>query len=163
IVNNGSMPSGSGCTTKARRGVHSMTSPKPIQELFNLWEKVWHEKSYEFASDCVAESYTRNDENGIRTVTREEYLAEMQAIHTQRPDIRVVVFDHDLGTDRAWFRFMFRWTDINGDIVTRAGMQVYRIENGRIAETWIAMQPIGSAWPDDPQTAWTAHRARPQP
>jgi SnoaL-like domain len=139
-----------------------MISPKPLRDLFNLWEKVWHEKSYELASDCVAESYTRNDENGTRTVTREEYLAEMKGIHTQRPDIRVVVFGHDFGTDRAWFRFMFRWTGINGEIVTRAGMQVYQTENGRIAKTWIAVQPIGSTWPDVPQTSWTTRQDTPQ-
>lgn len=135
-----------------------MTSPKLLQDLFNRWEKVWHEKSYELASDCVAENYTRNDESGSRTVTRDDYLIEMKGIHTQRPDIRVIVFDQDFGTDRAWFRFMFRWTDVNGEIVTRAGMQVYRTENGRIAETWIAMQPIGSTWSDEPQTSWTSRQ-----
>lgn len=132
-----------------------MTASTTLPELFGQWEKVWHEKSYERVPDCVAEKYTRHDENGSRTVTREEYLAEMKGIHTQRPDIRVIVFDHDFGLDRAWFRFMFRWTDTDGKVVTRAGMQVYRIGNGRIAETWIAMQPIGSTWAGEPQVSWT--------
>jgi len=38
--------------------------------------------------------------------------------------------------DRAWFRFAFKWTDAKtGETRTRAGMQVYRTENGKLAET----------------------------
>jgi len=65
------------------------------------------------------------------------------------------VFDHDFGNDRVWFRFMFRWTDSECKTVTRAGMQSYRIEDGPIAETWIAMQLIGSVWEDEPHPTWT--------
>jgi hypothetical protein len=132
-----------------------MTAQLTLPELFSRWEKVWHEKAYDLAKNCIADHYTRHAENGSRTVTREEYLEEMKGIHAQRRDIRVVVFDHDFGNDRAWFRFMFRWTDSEGKTVTRAGMQSYRTEGGRIAETWIAMQPLGSVWDDEPQPAWT--------
>jgi SnoaL-like polyketide cyclase len=127
-------------------------TPSP---LFTNWERVWHDRSYDLAQDCVADQYIRNDENGRRTVGRDAYLDEIRAIHAQRPDIRVIVFDHDIGADRAWFRFTFRWTDADGKIVTRAGMQCYRLEADRLAETWIAMQPLGSVWTDTPQPNWT--------
>jgi len=29
-----------------------------------------------------------------------------------------------------------------------AGMQVYRVEAGKLAETWLMFQPLGSAWAD---------------
>lgn len=132
-----------------------MTTPRTLPELFSQWEKVWHEKAYDLAPECVADHYIRHDENGSRTVTRDAYLEEMKGIHAQRPDIRVIVFDHDFGNDSAWFRFMFRWTDAEGKTLTRAGMQSYRIDGGRLAETWIAMQPPGSTWADVPQPTWT--------
>ena len=132
-----------------------MNAPRTLPKLFSQWETVWHEKAYNLAPDCVADHYIRHDENGDRTVTRNEYLTEMKGIHAQRPDIRVIVFDHDFGKDRAWFRFMFRWT-AEGKTMTRAGMQSYRIENGRLAETWIAMKPPGSTWDDVPQPNWTS-------
>jgi hypothetical protein len=131
-----------------------MTTPSPLAELFARWEKVWHDKAYDLAPDCVADHYIRHDESGSRMVTREAYLEEMRGVHAQRPDIRVVVFDHDFGGDRAWFRFMFRWAEAEGGTVTRSGMQSYRIEGGRLAETWIAMQPVGSKWTDKPQPTW---------
>ncbi|WP_296739766.1 ester cyclase [Mesorhizobium sp.] len=132
-----------------------MTDAPALPEVFSQWEKVWHERAYDLAPDCVADHYIRHDESGNRTVTRETYLQEIRGIHAQRPDIRVIVFDHDFGKDRAWFRFMFRWTDAEGKTMTRAGMQSYRTEGGRLAETWIAMQPLGSTWADTAQPTWT--------
>jgi predicted SnoaL-like aldol condensation-catalyzing enzyme len=35
-----------------------------------------------------------------------------------------------------------------GETRTRAGMQVYRIEGGKFAETWLMFQEPRSAWPD---------------
>lgn len=133
-----------------------MTTTSTLPELFSRWEKVWHDKSYDLAASCIADNYTRHDESGSRTVSRDEYLNEMKGVHADRPDIRVIVFDHDFGEDRAWFRFMFRWTNADGELISRAGVQVYRTEDGRIAETWIAMQPAGSSWNDKPQANWTS-------
>jgi hypothetical protein len=72
--------------------------------------------------------------------------------------MRVVVYDHSFTDNRVWFRFSFRWTDPRtGEPRSRAGMQSYRIENGRLAETWIALQPPGSAWTDAvAQEHWTS-------
>jgi hypothetical protein len=39
-----------------------------------------------------------------------------------------------------------KWTDqSSGEIRTRAGIQAYRIEEGKLAETWVTFQPLGSA------------------
>ena len=50
-----------------------------------------------------------------------------------------------------------RWTDSATRVVmTRAGFQSYRIEGGKLAETWVTLQPIGSAWRDPiAQPDWT--------
>ncbi len=66
-----------------------------------------------------------------------------------RPGIRVVVYDHIFNGDRAWFRFSFKWTDPKTkEARSRAGMQAYRIADGKLAETWVMLQPLGSVWPD---------------
>jgi hypothetical protein len=40
---------------------------------------------------------------------------------------------------------------------SRAGMQSYRIEAGKLVETWLILQPLGSAWPDAiAQEHWTS-------
>jgi predicted SnoaL-like aldol condensation-catalyzing enzyme len=135
-----------------------MSDQSATRDLFDRWERVWHEGRFDLAPSCVAETYIRHDEAGNRTVTREAYVAEITKIRQERPDIRVVVYDHTFQGDRAWFRFAFKWTDPKtGEPRSRAGMQSYRIEAGKLAETWLAMQPLGSAWSDAvAQEHWTS-------
>lgn len=127
-----------------------------VRNLFDRWERVWHEGQYDLIPSCVGPNYIRHDENGDRTVTREAYAAELQGVHKDRPGIRVVVYDHALTADRAWFRFSFQWPDPKtGETQSRAGMQSYGIEDGKLAETWITMRPLGTSWTDTPQDRWT--------
>jgi len=43
------------------------------------------------------------------------------------------------------------------DTHSRAGMQSYRIEGGKLAETWLMLQPLGSVWTDAvAQEHWTS-------
>jgi hypothetical protein len=106
-----------------------------LRDLFGRWERVWHEGQYDLVPSCVAENYIRHDEGGDRTVTRQAYAAEIAKTQEERPNIRVVVYDHSfVGGDRAWFRFAFKWPDPKtGEPRSRAGMQSYRIEAGKLA------------------------------
>jgi SnoaL-like domain len=137
-----------------------MPEPEPstVIDLFNRWERVWHEGQFDLVPSCVADHYIRHDENGDRTVTRAAYAAEIAKIREERPGIRVVVYDHSFAGDRAWFRFAFKWTDTKThEPRSRAGMQSYRIEGGKLAETWLSMMPPGSAWSDAmAQQTWTS-------
>src|SRR5277367_373120 len=140
-------------------GGSSMSDQSMMRDLFDRWERVWHEGQFDLVPSCVAEHYIRHDEGGDRTVTREAYAAEIAKTRQERPDIRVVVYDHSFEGDRAWFRFAFKWTDPKtGERRSRAGMQSYRIEGGKLEETWVMMlQPLGSAWTDAVgQEHWTS-------
>src|ERR1700691_4722672 len=132
--------------------------PQSTKDVFDHWELVWPDAQYDLITVCVGANYTRHDEAGDRTVTREAYTAELKTVHKERPGIRVVVYDHLFSDDRASFRFVFKWNDQKtGEPRPRAGMQSYRIEDGKLAETWIAMQPLGSAWADAAaQEHWTS-------
>jgi SnoaL-like domain len=127
-------------------------------DLFDRWERVWHKGQYDLVPSCVGSYYIRHDEKGDRTVTREAYAAELAVIRQERPGTRVVVYDHSFEGNRAWFRFAFKWPDAKtGEPCSRVGMQSYRIEDGKLAETWIALQPLGSAWTDAiAQAHWTS-------
>jgi hypothetical protein len=65
-----------------------------VRELFDRWERVWHEAQYDLIPSCVGAHYIRHDENGDRSVTRDAYTAELASVHKDRPGIRVVVYDH---------------------------------------------------------------------
>lgn len=128
------------------------------RDLFDRWELVWHEDRYDLVPACVAPTYIRHEASGSRTVTGERYSAELAKLKEARPGVRVAVYDHVFWDNRAWFRFTFNWRDPqNGQPLTQAGMQSYRIEGGKLAETWIVLQPVGSAWADAvAQERWTS-------
>ena len=135
-----------------------MSDESVMRHLFDRWEQVWHEGQYDLVPSCVAPNYIRHDEGGDRTVTPEAYAAEIAKIREERPNIRVVVYDHSFKGDRAWFRFAFKWPDPKtGEPRSRAGMQSYRIDAGKLAETWLVLLPLGSAWADPmAQARWTS-------
>ena len=135
-----------------------MPEESKMIDLFNRWEQVWHEGKFDLVPGCVAETYIRHDQKGDRTVTRDAYAAEIANIRKERQGIRVVVYDHSFSADRAWFRFAFKWTDAKtGEAQSQAGMQAYRIADGKLAETWLTLLPLGSAWPDTvAQEHWTS-------
>ena len=85
-------------------------------------------------------------------------LEVIAAMREERPGIRVVVYDHSFAGDRAWFRFAFKRHDPKtGEPRSRAGMQSYRIEGGKLVETWLMLLPLGSAWSDAvAQEHWTS-------
>jgi hypothetical protein len=128
------------------------------RSLFDRWERVWHGGEFDLIPSCVASTYIRHDHLGDRSVTPASYAGELAKVRTDRPGIRVAVYDHAFKGNRAWYRFEFRWTDPKtGAAQTQAGMQAYRIEDGKLAETWISLLPVGSAWPDPvAQETWTS-------
>lgn len=134
-----------------------MSNHDALRSLFERWERVWHEGAFDLVPECIAEHYIRHDEAGDRTVTRKAYAAELAELRRNRPDVRIIVYDHAFTGDRAWYRFTMRWTDqASGEVRTRAGLQSYRTEGGRLAETWVILQPLGSAWADAvAQPNWT--------
>ena len=129
--------------------------------LFNRWERVWHEGQYDLIPGCVGPEYIRHDQKGDRTVSRADYAAEIEQVHKDRPGIRVVVYDHAFEGDRAWFRFALKWADPKtGEPQSQAGFQSYRTDGGKLVETWLSMQPLGSARAD---AAAQAHWTSPSP
>lgn len=133
---------------------------RAVRELFDRWERVWHENEHDLVDDCVAPVYVRHEESGTRHVTPAEYAGEIVATKHARPNIRFTVYDHEITGDRAWFRICMTWNDnACGQERSRAGFQVYRIEDGKLAETWVMFFGPGSSWPDPAgQERWTGPR-----
>jgi hypothetical protein len=58
--------------------------PNEVRDLFDRWERVWHESQYELIPSCVGPNYIRHDENGDHTVTRMPTRKNLRA--STRPD-----------------------------------------------------------------------------
>jgi hypothetical protein len=138
-----------------------MSKTADVRSLFDRWERVWHQGEFDLIPSCVASNYIRHDEAGDRAVSRDDYANELAKLRSDRPDIRIIVYDHHLAPSSAWYRFTMRWTDqTSGETRTRAAIQSYRIEDGKLAETWVVFSPVGSAWSDErAQPNWTTPRS----
>ena len=90
-----------------------------------------------------------------------EYAAEVADARRERPNTRFIVYDHEIAGDRAWYRLTLTWTHLStSETRTRAGMQLYRVEAGKLAETWLSLFKLCSAWPDAAgQEHWTSEFA----
>jgi hypothetical protein len=135
-----------------------MSDESVVRDLFDRWEQVWHQGQLNLVASCVVEHYTRHNENGDRTITREAYAKEIAQTQAARPNLHLVVYDHAFRDDQAWFRFSAKWSDPNtGEQYYRAGVQCHRIEGGKLAESWLALMPLGSKWTDAiGQEHWTS-------
>jgi hypothetical protein len=68
-----------------------MPDDNQMRDLFDRWERVWHDGQFDLVPTCIEDNYIRHDEKGDRVVTREAYAAEVATI---RKDFRTVVYDH---------------------------------------------------------------------
>ncbi len=50
-----------------------------LRELFDRWERVWHEGQYDLISECVPLNYIRHDEVGDRTLMRAGFCTSGEA------------------------------------------------------------------------------------
>jgi len=120
----------------------------PAEELLRRWiESVWNGGKLELVPSLVNTSYVRHEAVGTRAVTPEQYALEISATRKRFPDLRFTQRDRIVQGDRVWVRWSFRGTDATtGRVIVRGGLQIYRIENGKLAETWVASLPDGADW-----------------
>lgn len=124
-------------------------SIEEVRATRDYWLQIWNERRLELVTETLGANYLRQEPAGTRTVTAEQYGDEIAATQKRIPDIHFKIEDEAI-TDNTWW---VRWTRTgtnteNGEPVTRASLQVYRVADGRIVETWAAANEIGSTWGD---------------
>ncbi|QIE22904.1 hypothetical protein SBC2_09170 [Caballeronia sp. SBC2] len=77
-----------------------MSGNSELRDLFDCWERVWHQGQYDLIPSGVGQEYIRHDEKGDRTVTRDAYAAEIAQTRQERPDTRFVIYDHSFEGNR---------------------------------------------------------------
>lgn len=120
-----------------------------IEALLARWTRVWHEGALEEVEDCVAPAYIRHDRQGDRVVTPAQYSREIAAWRDSMPDLRFTNQDQVIAPPLVLVRGTMTGTR-NGRPYSLAGLQVYKVEDGKLAETWAASRGDDSRWPDSP-------------
>lgn len=88
----------------------------PLEQIFNKRRACGVKARVDLMPECVC-PHLRASRRTRRSGGRDDYAAELVKVHAARPDVRVLV--------------AFKWTDKDtGQACNRAGIQLYRIEDG---------------------------------
>jgi hypothetical protein len=117
------------------------------EALLNRWTETWEQERLDLVDKCVAPVYIRNEPEGRREVTPDQYREEIRQTQARLSNIRFHLHDQSLTADRIWIRYTMTATDVQtGNPFSIAGTQVYRVVDGRLAETWVASHAPGTSW-----------------
>ena len=110
-----------------------------IRTLMSWGIDVWEKGHLELVPELLAPEYIRHEGKGNRTVTPESYIKEIQAGRAKgwKFDANAISVDGDL----IWTRWTVHGKNEDGSPATGKGIQIYRLENGKIAETWVLFSP----------------------
>jgi hypothetical protein len=132
------------------------TDRAAVEALWERWMQVWHGGRYELISDCITSPYVRHTPGRTDHETPESYERVIRQARERSPDLRWVVQDLIVEGDQFCIRAMGVATDPKtGSLRKWAYFQLYRVEGGKLAETWTGWtsatppaEPIG--WSDCP-------------
>lgn len=123
-------------------------SPTAADVVNRYWHNVWIERDLSVLGDLYTDPTIRHTVSGSRTVdvaTLAENLTEsLRAMRGESFTVdKLTVVD-----DIAWLRLTLRGVSLaNMSPITITWLAQYRLESGRIAETW-ALHQVGLDWPE---------------
>ena len=111
-----------------------------------LWHRIWIDGDLDKLSELVTESYTRHTRDGTLEASPSAYARQIESAVRTIKGTEVVV-DHIASVDDMVFaRLTLRAINIEtGAKVTLRWLVQYRLEEGRIAESW-TMHQSGLDW-----------------
>lgn len=116
-------------------------------ETLNRWGEIWIEGKYELIEELVNPVYIRHEPSGTIHVKREDYLKRLKSMRVANRKFTTQSLSAD--GDLIWVRWsMTRENPETKEITHSRGLQVYRFEDGKLAETWWSHTEGQGAWLD---------------
>ena len=116
-------------------------------QTMTLWgTEVWGNGRLDLVDELVAPDYVRHGANGTRVVSPESYAKEIEAGRAN--GWQFTTHAAAIDGDFIWTRWSFSGQRPDGEKVTGKGIQIYRLENGKLAETWNMAEIPGDSWVD---------------
>jgi len=116
-------------------------------ETLNRWGEIWINKKYELIEELVNPVYIRHEPSGTIRIKREDYLKRMKSMQDANRKFTTQALSAD--GDLIWVRWSMTREDPETKEITHSrGLQVYRFEDGKLAETWWSHTEGQGAWPD---------------
>lgn len=110
-----------------------------LDELVLAWLRCISTGDFEQIPRMLAPAYTRHTPEGPQATNPAGYRAFAERLLEQRPGLAYDVVLKSIDPPLAWLMLKATWRDpVDGSPVERIALQVYRAEDGRLAESWAA-------------------------
>lgn len=105
------------------------------------YDEMWAHNRFEIVPELAGPHYTRHDMVGTRTVTAEEYRDQL--LQTSK-DWRISDFHYFLMAEGDYVTAIGTWKI--DESMQWDWVQTFRIEDGRIVETWLPAMATEGRW-----------------
>jgi steroid delta-isomerase-like uncharacterized protein len=115
-------------------------------------EEIWNEGNFDVIDEIFAPGFVLHDPAAPeQSLGREEYREYVETFRAAFPDARYEIEDILAEGDTAALRYSARATnegefmdmDPTGEQVDVSGMEMYRVEDGKIVEMWTSYDALG--------------------
>ena len=119
-----------------------MSKEDDNKALMRRWyDEMWAHCNFEMIPELAGPTYTRHDVRGTRAVTAEEYRDELLPIGSQWS---ITEFKYFLMAEGDYVTAIGTWK-IN-DSMQWDWVQTFRVENGKLVETWLPAMATEGKW-----------------
>lgn len=116
------------------------TSPESRSVVQRWYHDMWHQQRWELVPELVGTTYTRHESNGTSHVSAEDY---QELVRSFCASVTITDQRCELIADGDRVAVIGSWK-IDGD--QWDWVQVFRVEEGRIVETWVSGIGFESKW-----------------
>jgi ketosteroid isomerase-like protein len=103
------------------------------------WDRVWRDGDIAAVDELVTDPYTRHTRSGNETIPRAEYRKRLVEFQRVLRGAVTSIDDEVVVGDKIWQRATSRGVSLEtGELSVFTWMVIHRIEDGRIAESWVA-------------------------
>jgi len=126
-------------------GGFAMSIEEQNKDVFRQWEEMWKNRSFkENMAKLAGPLYTRHEPNGTRTITVEEYCEETIELMKNIPSNVSIADKSEIFAEGDKIAYLATGKGAQGNFINF--VQVYRLENGKLVETWHTGPLIGVKW-----------------
>ena len=119
------------------------TADESKRALARWYDEMWFPMNFDLVPECVGPTYTRHEAGGTRTITAEEYrdfLKEnMSTAEISDARYRLIAEDDHVVAIGSWKFNGQQWDWV----------QAFRVENGKLVETWLSGIGFDTRWGPD--------------
>jgi hypothetical protein len=110
------------------------------------WTAVWRDGDINAVDQLVTDPFIRHTSAGTSRSSLKDYKKALVEFQRVLHDARTVIDDEAVAGDRIWVRATSRGANLEtGGPALVTWMVCFRVEGGKLAETWVAVLP-GVDW-----------------